>query len=118
MAICPMMLDRTFLDTSDAVGRFGKIRGYGSVRPTANSVDHQVSSLVCRQDKGASFSVRKRIKAMPRTRAPPQSVQIHLPHEQKENALVTAMGMIMNKSMYKNCSSTVNKGHAGMVGMK
>lgn len=37
MTICPMMLDRTFFETSDAVGRFGKIRGYGSVRPTIKS---------------------------------------------------------------------------------
>lgn len=40
-----MMLDRTFFDTSDAVGRLGKIRGYGSVRPTADT------------DKGADVGV-------------------------------------------------------------
>lgn len=30
----PMMLHRTFLETRLAVGPFGKIRGYGRVRPT------------------------------------------------------------------------------------
>ena len=38
MMICPTRLASTFFDTRLAVGRLGCIRGHGSVRPTASSI--------------------------------------------------------------------------------
>lgn len=55
MTICPMMLARTFFDTRLAVGLFGWILGYGSVRPTGlcQLHDHHSSEgiLTCHSNR-------------------------------------------------------------------
>lgn len=38
MTTCPIILQSTFLDTRLAVGPLGKMRGYGSVRPTKDKI--------------------------------------------------------------------------------
>ncbi len=79
MTICPTMLARTFFDTKLAVGLFGCIRGYGSVRPTAVAGVNSTSFKCYATD-----------------------------------LLVTAIGIMMNRSMYKNLFMLINGQVLGM----
>ena len=121
ITICPMILDNTFFETSDAVGRFGKIRGYGSVRPTTSSVNHQVNKSSSQQFAGR-IKVRvlagKRIKAMPRQKAPPQSVQIHPRDELKKKRTCDCDGDDNEQIDVQKLFILVNKGCTRLVGMK
>ena len=78
MIIWPIILASTFFDTKLAVGRVGKILGYGNVLPTTKSV-----------------------------------ISWHITPGFRHYALVTAMGMMMNRSMYKNCACVTIHSAAG-----